>query len=571
VTTTLKSLGLCIAALVLALASSARASTVEPRVKLLVRDKPTATGKIVDRVPAGRRLVLISRTRDGQWAHVQGPKRDGWIPTAALKGRVTRAGIEEAPAEVPDENAVSRALAPRRSVRPETWVSQSRYHDGEDTKLTVSATKAELFGRPMAGGAVLGIVRRGEVVQLVRRSADKKWILVDVGGGESAWLEARMTKPGVVQTNVMPGNSTATPAERAATAREEINKPEQPKEDRIVTREPSATPATVQSTPRATKMVDSNPPSAEPAMARNDEEAPPLGAADKQDDKPGMRKKKVVLASSDPSAVGMTAADRSALEADSSVAASALPHGNNYFSVGAKAGVAIINQRFTSNGSGSLANYDASSAALGAQVGLGYQRGIGRYFRLGLDGEYAFAGAAAFKYKAADGSNVTLGVQDHTIDAGASAGLHFNVIGGLDLGLRLGGELALNLIQATTKAPLPSDRVLGLTIGLGMALPAFATIADRPLGAHVVAMGLVPAQRVQTPGLEEGPSSSTVGFGVAAGLAYNLVKGLYMNFDYSYGLVLTHFEGQARRNTTITAADRGNEQHLIVLGLSYNL
>jgi hypothetical protein len=262
----------------------------------------------------------------------------------------------------------------------------------------------------------------------------------------------------------------------------------------------------------------------------------------------------------------------SGVGADASVARSAgTPHGANYFGIGARGGLAIINQRFTSNGTGALSNYEASTNAFGLTVGLGYTRGIGRYFRLGLDGAYSFAGAAGVRYHTADGSDPVLGVQTHTIDAGANLGLHFNVIGGFDIRARIGMDMNMNLIQASTKVPLPSDRVLGMAVGLAIDMPALFRIVGHAFGAHLYAGGIVPASRAQTAGLEEGKTSSTYGAAFGGMLSLQLYKGLGLDFAYSYAFSATHFAGQAARNLTITSADRGSAQHLLTLGLSYNL
>ena len=79
-----------------------------------------------------------------------------------------------------------------------------------------------------------------------------------------------------------------------------------------------------------------------------------------------------------------------------------------------------------------------------------------------------------------------------------------------------------------------------------------------------------PAQRAQTIGLEEGQKSSTIGASLGGGFLYGLYKGLGLEANYQYGFVLTHYTGQANRNTSITSADRGNATHLITLGLAYN-
>ena len=586
-----------------ALEPSARATSVEPKVQLLVRERPSSSARIVDRVPAGRKLQLLGRTADGVWAHVQAPKKDGWVPSEQLKGNVKArkaqpTGDDEG--EEVAEEEVRKPLAKRRNVRPEAWVSSSRYHDGEDNKLTISATKAELYGRPQASGSVLGILRRGEVVSLVRKSTDKKWCLVDIGGGDVAWLEAKAVKPGAakgaptsVAEQAEQQQEEAPPppprGKRAKMVREEVveepaqeeQAPPPPKKSKRVAVVEEAPPVEAEEPPppppvkKTRKQLAAEAKAALAAekerareeqardAARDDEKAPmPQAAAEVE--QPKAKKKRGVRVAS--------RGDISGLSSDSSVSKQRSNHpSNNYFGIGVRAGVAILDQRFTSNGTGPLSNYEASTDAFGLAIGLGYQRAIGKYFRVGLDGGYTFAGAAGVRYHSADGSDPVLAVQTHTIDVGLRAGVHFNVIGGLDLGLRLGGEMQLNLIAASAKVPLPSDRVLGMTIGLSLDLPALFYLANRPFGLHAYGGGLVPADRAQTVGLEEGRASETLGAYFGGGLSYGLFKGLALDALYSYSFAATHFVGQSRRNLTITSADRGSAQHLITLGLSYNL
>jgi hypothetical protein len=66
----------------------------------------------------------------------------------------------------------------------------SAKHDEQEI-LTVRAAQAELHGRPSLGSTVTGLVRRGETVEVVRSSADRRWVQVEIGGGELAWIEAR--------------------------------------------------------------------------------------------------------------------------------------------------------------------------------------------------------------------------------------------------------------------------------------------------------------------------------------------------------------------------------------------
>src|SRR5579859_3428930 len=120
-------------------AASAHAETVEPRTRLMVRGAPSKDARIVERVAAGHRMQVLGRTEDGAWVRVQTPRGPGWVPASALKkpgGPATEDDSAEADAA---------PLAQKRGVRAETWVSSSKYHATEDSKLTVAASKAELY------------------------------------------------------------------------------------------------------------------------------------------------------------------------------------------------------------------------------------------------------------------------------------------------------------------------------------------------------------------------------------------------------------------------------------------
>jgi hypothetical protein len=313
------------------------------------------------------------------------------------------------------------------------------------------------------------------------------------------------------------------------------------------------------------------PPDPEPAEEKvsargDDEEAPIVSEAPKK--KKG--KKAIRLASRTD--VGLTA-ERT--EATVERSAPSTP-GANSFALGVTGGVAILGTRFTSNGTGLLANYESSTSAFAVTLGLGYGRTVGKYFRIGLDGSYAFAGAAGVRYRTTDGVLV-LGVQAHDIEAGLSGGVHFNVIGGIDLALRLGMGLMLNLIAGSNRAPLPSDMVVGMTIGAGVSAPNLVHPAGRPLGLRLYGGGLVPATRMQTVGLEDGTNSTTVGAFFGGGVSYGLLTAprtymsqLFLEADYHYGVALTHYSGTSHRISSITSADRGTANHLITLGLAYH-
>jgi len=157
---------------------TARAATVETKVRAVMRDRPAPSARIVDRVPSGKKLKLLGQS--GNWIHVKTGNKDGWISASELKGLRGGASDEAAAPDANDtgdDDGPVRPLAKARGVRPEAWVSKSRYHEGEETKLIVSVNKAELFGRPSSTGAVLGILRRGKAL----RYASLAVMLLSVG------------------------------------------------------------------------------------------------------------------------------------------------------------------------------------------------------------------------------------------------------------------------------------------------------------------------------------------------------------------------------------------------------
>jgi uncharacterized protein YgiM (DUF1202 family) len=577
---------LLVVAAIVGTTGTARAATVETKVRTIMRDKPTASARIVDRVAAGKKLPMLGMSGDGNWVHVRAGTHEGWVAAASIKGLHGNANSDDGAGEeeATDGDEPVRPMAKKRGVRPEAWVSKSRYHEGEETKLIVSVNKAELFGRPSATGAVLGILRRGEQVQLVKKSVDKKWINVDIGGGETAWIEARAVKPGKVATLTPPPDESAQEEEappptitpEGAKKKGKLAKAEPEPEQQA---EPESPPPS-KKTKKAPVVVDEEPPPPRKKHGDSEDETPPglasskhKGAQASNDEAPPppSKKKKRLKKQADAEAEAEKPKEETAPAPDYWSA-----RGKVYLTPWARAGVAILSQRFTSNGSGSLSNYETSTNAFGAQLGLGVWGVVGKYVLLGADGSYTFAGAAAIRVPTTT-TPVTLAVQAHTIDGGVSAGLHFRALGGVSLRLRLGGQLMLNLIAPSNAAKLPSDRVVGMTIAAALAIPALFRISDRPFGLQVIGGGLVPAQRAQTVGLEDGAKSSTFGAFFGGGLMFQIMRpdpvkyhgSLVLEADYAYEFIATHFTGQSRRIANVTLADRGSAQHLLTLGLGF--
>jgi SH3-like domain-containing protein len=574
-----------------------RAATVEAKAKVLVRERPAPNARVVDRVGPGKKLTLIERSADGKWAQVDTGRVEGWVPSGQLKGAVKgRKATAEADEEPAEDEESAKPLAKRRNVRPEAWVSKSRYHDGEDSKLTVSAVKAELYGRPASTGSVVGVLRRGDVVSLVRKSADKKWILVDIGGGESAWVEARSVKPGAAKG----ARSEEEVAEAEKAEPERAPPPAETKKKgakfvKAETQEPEPEPEPEPAPPpppkkgkKAEKAAAAPPPETEPEPparpSKGDDEAPPgfeKKEAKKEEPKkdeepppPPKKKGKKLLASRTDA--GMSA--------DGSVTRKARgPHGNNYGWVTVRPNVSIMQTRFTSNVQvGDLVNYESQTTGAGVALGGGYLRQIGKHFLIGFDLHGLMALGGGLRYRSNALGEVVLATQSYTFGGAINVGAHFEKAGGINLRFRLGYAGQLNLIEPNAKLPLPSEFLSGLAIGVGLDMPAIAWLADRPFGLYVGINALPVAVRMQTLGLQEGGAQQSFGVNIAAGFSYGLLArswgSLGLTLGYQWWLATTQFEGQATdptgkpvgRNLNITQASRGNAQHDILIGAYFS-
>jgi hypothetical protein len=271
----------------------------------------------------------------------------------------------------------------------------------------------------------------------------------------------------------------------------------------------------------------------------------------------------------------------------------------SYFGVAARAGIAVLQTRFTSNGSSpALApNYQYSTTALTAEAALGFGHTFGRHFYLGIDGRYVYAGAAGVRLPQPSGTFAQLAVRTQDFAAELSPGLHFDAAGGLNLTARVGVEAVLEEVGLTAAAAaydphflLPKNLYLGMTAGLGIALPQVAHIGRRPLGLYAFGSVLAPATLAQSPGFADGRRSSTIGWSAGGGLVYGLLADtrrgqLSLEARYDYLTALTASSGACPQNVaatataprqgtcrddSVTAANRASIQHLVAGGLVYS-
>jgi hypothetical protein len=401
---------------------------------------------------------------------------------------------------------------------------------------TVRVAAAELRGRPTLSATVTGMVRRGETVLVVRRSADQRWVEVDIGGGEWAWIEARALRPGASPPAPLRAD------ERSRAARVEPRAPLQTSPDEDFHR----------------------------IEGRYQEP--------ERDDRPGVDGSRAEERARGEQRPRSTRAQAEVVR----VAEPPLPsHGPNYFDLHVRLGAAVPQHRVATNGISStmLPAYEYSTTNLAAGVQLGYSRAAG-HFRVHLDARYLVATLGAVRYS--DGTQLAL--RDQNIGAGLALGAFFAVAGGLDLRVRVGAEGWLT--QITPSAPplaISSEIVVGMAAGMALSMPALFRVNGRPFGFSVQGGAIAPAKQMQTAGLGTGASARTfgayAGAALQAGLSAPSRRGqVSLEARYDYAMVLSRYSGICSANAeavgscrdmSVSDARDGFVSHVATLGLYY--
>ncbi|MEO6954759.1 MAG: SH3 domain-containing protein [Polyangia bacterium] len=560
----------------------ASAETGEARGATMVRDHAAANGKVVDRIASGAKLTILDFSADGGWVHVRTKGgREGWVPVSTVRTKEGSSAAVAA-AEAPAAPAEDDTLAKRRNVRGEAWVSKSKYHD-EDTKMTVVAAKAELYGRPIAAGTVLGLVRRGEVVQFVRKSSDKKWVQIDIGAGELAWVDARAVRMGADMGNEPP-----------------------PREDRRDDRrdDPAPTPS---------KHRTDSP---SPAEVRRDDhsrdESRERDERDRRDREDRDRRDREDRDRADRDRRDRDDRDRASRDRDSDRRAhddddrddrdrrdreerrkrrraedrAGNKHGPNYIDATVKVGFGKVGEVVRTNGTTTnyIANYKQLTTGLAIGAQLGYTRALTSKLRLHVDFKYTVVALASVVYTASDASTTKLQILDQNIGGGVAVGGFFDAAGGIDLRLRLGIDAWINALSASNPPlAISQDIVLGMAIGVQLAMPAPIMIANRPLGFRLKLGAIAPATRIQQANLITTPHNTTVGGYVGGAIFFGLIddphKGqLHIELAYDFSFAFSHFTGDCKattltsrqcRDDTVNDANYSSAQHIGTLGLYY--
>jgi hypothetical protein len=229
-------------------------------------------------------------------------------------------------------------------------------------------------------------------------------------------------------------------------------------------------------------------------------------------------------------------------------------------------GYRALGMDFSSNAAGGLTNYLLDADAITAVVGVD---AVFRRARMvyGVDGRFAFSDASpGIDYPGPTGPSGKIPFHTVETDAGARGGIR--VQDAIDIALRAGlhydAWLASNVDNA---GMLPRERLLGVTAGVRIdAAPAHSrfSIAAR---FDVLALG----SRAQTPGLEDGTSSSAHAVWGGATFSYALGPRYALGLGYDFERAWTHWSGASQREPGVTSAQRVDSAQLVHLGVSRSL
>lgn len=254
------------------------------------------------------------------------------------------------------------------------------------------------------------------------------------------------------------------------------------------------------------------------------------------------------------------------------------------FDVSLDGGVAVMMQSFHSNGEsrpGRLADYDFAAQGASARLALRHAWSLGTVVRLGVGGFYRYAGLTGVNAPAdsADGTrtNVRLGIQSHQAAATLTAGVRSTLFRGLALDAQVGPALLANYIEIDARAPLPSDRTIGVLSGLRLAAPALVQAGGHAVGVVLEGswVGFAVAHD-QTPNLEDGPKGSSKSLLLGAELAFGLLRSgaptqVALTAGYQASLQSTTYDGASARNGpangNVSAAERVGTMHVAALGV----
>jgi hypothetical protein len=544
-----------------------------------LRSQPQLGSRTLGKVPRNATVTVIEQT--GAWVLVKWRRSVGWLPQAAFSKLPQRTGDSgESPPtatgaaavgpgpETPGTPAGGAESDAARTERQARFLRRdNRFGDqgipSNVQRVVVVASTAALLARPVESAPVVGTANTFEELPVIRQSRDGTWYLVDLGGGESAWVASSAVRPGDKKRGFKGQLDTPAAAARGkgwASDRDPTTEAGRGNDAPSTTTSGAAVTDGASTAPDASTSGATQSDGASEASSRADVESSDGKEGDEGDGEPSPAP--TVEVPADAAAVIAQRDEMLRGRTDKP------PGWLRNVEVHASLGYSAWRQTFRSDSDAQLGNYRISAGAMVLGLGAAYTRPMGRYLYL--------RGLASYRLTittpgvdvppAMMGQNpVTLSYLAHDLDLSAQV-LAPVWRHRLRPFLRMGASVVLHKIGTSTQAPLPSDRVLGLLLGFGLEAPA--RVLRRPLVGRFELDLLPTAQRAQTGGLREGTASSTFGYGLTLGARVRLSQGWSASFDYQLQSIKTTFQGAPdTRRTAGAGGTRTDTAHIVLLGL----
>lgn len=243
--------------------------------------------------------------------------------------------------------------------------------------------------------------------------------------------------------------------------------------------------------------------------------------------------------------------------------------GRSGVSVRADAGIGyrVLGMSLSSNGSSGLANYVMSADATAAALDLDVVVRVSQRLFVAVDGRVLLARSSpGIDYLGPSGPPGKIPFSTFGTDVGARVGMTAKQM--FELAVRAGGHYDAFLARDVDNvAMLPRERLSGLTAGV--------RVDVLPPRSRVSVTGrfdaLVIGSRAQTPGLEDGTSSTARALWSGVTIRVQLARHLGVLIAYDFGRATTQWTGMSIRDPSVTEARRVDSTQLVQIGLSTDL
>ncbi|MBS1121531.1 MAG: hypothetical protein H6Q90_3759 [Deltaproteobacteria bacterium] len=244
-----------------------------------------------------------------------------------------------------------------------------------------------------------------------------------------------------------------------------------------------------------------------------------------------------------------------------------LPRGKIASRVAAGIGYRSFGMDFTSDGTAGLANYLVSADALAANTEGDVTLAITPRIRLGLDGrvQVSTSAGSGIQYFGPSKTGGEIPFSTFAADVGARVGIVRRVF---ELSARGGFHYDTFLTRRVENAGrLPREQLLGLTLGARAEIVPPTSRVSVGVRLDVLALG----SRDQTPGLEDGASSSAGAVWAGATMRIALRRHLSLVSAYDFGRASTSWSGMSIREPGVTKAHRVDSSQIVQVGISAEL